>query len=90
MENFRHPYRAVSIQDFWKRWHISLTRWFTDYVYIPLGGKPQRICEEMPECADRFLVEWILAWRVLEFCCVGTDPWNLYGCGYVLLADKER
>ena len=44
----------------------------------------------MPECADRFLVEWILAWRVLEFCCVGTDSWNLYGCGYVLLADKER
>lgn len=38
MENFRHPYRATSIQDFWKRWHISLTRWFTDYVYIPLGG----------------------------------------------------
>ena len=38
MENFRHPYRAVSIQDFWRRWHISLTRWFTDYVYIPLGG----------------------------------------------------
>ena len=38
MENFRHPYRAVSIQDFWKRWHISLTCWFTDYVYIPLGG----------------------------------------------------
>lgn len=38
MENFQHPYRATSIQDFWKRWHISLTRWFTDYVYIPLGG----------------------------------------------------
>lgn len=38
MENFRHPYRAVSIQDFWKRWHISLTKCFTDYVYIPLGG----------------------------------------------------
>ena len=38
MENFRHPYRAVSIQDFWRRWHISLTRLFTDYVYIPLGG----------------------------------------------------
>ena len=38
MENFQHPYRAVSIQDFWRRWHISLTRWFTDYVYIPLGG----------------------------------------------------
>ena len=38
MENFSHPYRAVNIQDFWRRWHISLTRWFTDYVYIPLGG----------------------------------------------------
>ena len=38
MENFRHPYRAAGIQDFWRRWHISLTRWFTDYVYIPLGG----------------------------------------------------
>ena len=38
MENFRHPYRATGIQEFWRRWHISLTCWFTDYVYIPLGG----------------------------------------------------
>lgn len=37
-ENFRLPYSAVSIRDFWHRWHISLTRWFTDYLYIPLGG----------------------------------------------------
>lgn len=37
-ENFRRPYLATSIRDFWKRWHISLTRWFTDYLYIPLGG----------------------------------------------------
>ena len=37
-ENFRHPYAAVSIQDFWRRWHISLSSWFRDYVYIPLGG----------------------------------------------------
>jgi hypothetical protein len=36
--NFDHPYRADSLRDFWCRWHISLTRWFTDYVYIPLGG----------------------------------------------------
>lgn len=36
--NFDHPYRADSLRDFWHRWHISLTRWFTDYVYIPLGG----------------------------------------------------
>ena len=38
MENFRLPYSAASIRDFWRRWHISLTGWFTDYVYIPLGG----------------------------------------------------
>ncbi len=38
MQNFRQPYFAQSIRDFWRRWHISLTTWFTDYVYIPLGG----------------------------------------------------
>lgn len=37
-ENFNHPYSADSIQDFWRRWHISLTSWFRDYLYIPLGG----------------------------------------------------
>ena len=38
MQNFNDPYSAVNIKDFWRRWHISLTSWFTDYVYIPLGG----------------------------------------------------
>ncbi|MBQ8164515.1 MAG: MBOAT family protein [Clostridia bacterium] len=37
-ENFRQPYLATSIADFWRRWHISLTSWFRDYLYIPLGG----------------------------------------------------
>ncbi len=37
-ENFRYPYAAVSVQDFWRRWHISLSSWFRDYVYVPLGG----------------------------------------------------
>ncbi|MBQ1298829.1 MBOAT family protein, partial [Candidatus Saccharibacteria bacterium] len=37
-ENFNYPYFATSITDFWKRWHISLTTWFRDYLYIPLGG----------------------------------------------------
>lgn len=37
-ENFNYPYSAVSIQDFWRRWHISLSSWFRDYLYIPLGG----------------------------------------------------
>lgn len=38
VDNFRRPYFATSITDFWKRWHISLTRWLTQQVYIPLGG----------------------------------------------------
>lgn len=38
MKNFNHPYLAHSIRDFWRRWHISLSTWFRDYVYIPLGG----------------------------------------------------
>ena len=38
MENFRNPFSATSIAEFWKRWHISLSTWFRDYVYIPLGG----------------------------------------------------
>lgn len=38
MQNFRRPYFSLSISEFWKRWHISLSTWFRDYVYIPLGG----------------------------------------------------
>ena len=38
MQNFDHPYMATSIKEFWSRWHISLSSWFKDYLYIPLGG----------------------------------------------------
>lgn len=37
-ENFNYPYMSTSISDFWRRWHISLSSWFKDYIYIPLGG----------------------------------------------------
>ena len=42
MQNFRQPYYARSIPEFWRRWHISLSTWFRDYVYIPLGGSRVR------------------------------------------------
>lgn len=42
MENFRRPYFSTSIGEFWKRWHISLSTWFMDYLYIPLGGNRVR------------------------------------------------
>ena len=55
-ENFNYPYMASSITDFWRRWHISLSSWFRDYVYIPLGGN---------RCSKRrnifnLLVVWLL------------------------------
>ena len=45
-ENFRSPYTAGNITDFWRRWHITLTKWFRDYVYIPLGGNRRGVWVE--------------------------------------------
>lgn len=50
-ENFRYPYCASSVTDFWRRWHISLSLWFRDYLYIPLGGnrkgKVRTVCNKL-------------------------------------------
>lgn len=43
LENFRHPYCSSSVREFWRRWHISLSTWFRDYLYIPLGGNRKGI-----------------------------------------------
>lgn len=57
-ENFDHPYLASSMQDFWRRWHISLTNWFREYLYIPLGGNRKGKTRT-----------WIN--RLIVFCCTG-------------------
>ena len=49
MLNFNHPYLAQGLGDFWSRWHISLSSWFKDYVYIPLGGNRGGQVEDLPE-----------------------------------------
>ncbi|GBE29959.1 MAG TPA: MBOAT family protein [Bacteroidetes bacterium] len=56
MTNFRRPYFAIDISDFWKRWHISLSTWFRDYVYIPLGGNKVRKSRWYLNLAITFLV----------------------------------
>lgn len=80
-ENFNYPYIAASVSDFWSRWNMTLTGWFREYVYIPLGGKkkgvPRRIRNIIIVCVlvgiwhgagIRFLVWglWFAFWVVLE------------------------
>ena len=53
MENFNAPYLAENVNEFWKRWHISLTSWFRDYLYIPLGGNRKGI---LSKCVNLLIV----------------------------------
>ena len=55
-ENFRRPYGAATVRDFWRRWHISLTSWFTDYVYIPLGGNRKGLTRQVLNVLIVFLL----------------------------------
>ncbi len=81
-ENFRYPYCADSIQDFWRRWHISLGTWFRDYVYIPLGGSR---CSKWKWIRNVFVV-WLLTgfWHGAE--------WNfiVWGLVFAILLILER
>ena len=56
MKNFDHPYHATSIKEFWARWHISLSGWFKDYLYIPLGGSRRSPLRNMLNVFIVFLV----------------------------------
>ena len=55
-ENFRSPYSAIGPADFWRRWHITLSRWFRDYVYIPLGGNRHGVRREYAALLITFLL----------------------------------
>lgn len=56
LENFNYPYIATTVTDFWRRWHISLSSWFRDYVYIPLGGNRKGFYRQI----FNMFVVWIL------------------------------
>jgi len=81
-ENFDNPYQAKSISDFWKRWHITLSRWFRDYIYIPLGGNR---CSVPRHIVNMFIV-WIITglWH-------GSDlTFVVWGIGYFVLLILEK
>jgi D-alanyl-lipoteichoic acid acyltransferase DltB (MBOAT superfamily) len=82
LENFDYPYTAVSITDFWRRWHISLSAWFRDYVYIPLGGK--RVTK--PRLVLNLLLVWLLTgvWHGANWTFV------VWGLAYFALIAIER
>jgi len=84
-ENFNYPYIAKSVQDFWSRWHISLSMWFRDYVYIPLGGNrrsPARVL------FNTFIV-WLLTgiWHGANWTFIF---WGLYYFCFLTLERKTR
>ena len=83
IENFDHPYVATSITSFWKRWHISLTTWFRDYLYIPLGGNR---CSKIKWLRNFFIV-WLLTglWHGASWNFV---LWGLF-FAVILLLEKE-
>lgn len=56
MDNFRQPYFSTSIKDFWRRWHISLSSWFADYIYIPLGGNRVSFIRHLLNLMITFLI----------------------------------
>lgn len=82
LENFNYPYIATSITDFWRRWHISLSSWFREYVYIPLGGNR---CSKL-KWLRNIIVVWMLTglWHGANWNFI---IWGLY-FGVILIIEK--
>lgn len=81
-ENFNYPYMAKSITEFWRRWHISLSTWFKEYVYIPLGGNRAGIVKQI----RNIIIVWMLTgfWHGASWNFVA---WGLY-YGAILIIEK--
>ena len=84
MENFRRPYEAKTVREFWRRWHISLTSWFTDYVYIPLGGNRKGLSRQMFNILIVFLLSGLWHGAGWTFVLWGLIH-GLYQVGSVML-----
>ena len=82
LENFNYPYIATSITDFWRKWHISLSSWFRDYVYIPLGGNRKGLKKQI----INIVVVWFLTglWHGANWNFI---IWGVY-FGIILIIEK--
>ena len=81
-ENFNYPYTALSVTDFWRRWHISLSAWFRDYIYIPLGGNRVK--------KSRWVLNLLIVWGLTGFWHGAQWNFLLWGLYYGLLLAAEK
>lgn len=83
LDNFNYPMSATSVSDFWRRWHMSLTTWFRDYVYIPLGGSRCSAAKNI----RNLLIVWMLTgfWHGAKWNFV---VWGMY-FGIILIIEKH-
>lgn len=81
-ENFLQPYTAVSVSDFWRRWHVTLSFWFRDYVYIPLGGNRKG--------AARQILNILIVWSLTGIWHGSGLNYLLWGLYYALLLLAEK
>ncbi len=82
LENFDHPYVSRSVTEFWRRWHISLSSWFRDYVYIPLGGN--RVSR------GRWVFNILVVWSLTGFWHGASWNFLLWGLYYAALLVLEK
>lgn len=82
-ENFNYPYIARSISDFWRRWHISLSSWFRDYVYIPLGGS-------LVNSTGRLLLNLLIVWSLTGLWHGANWTFVAWGFFYFVLLACEK
>ena len=81
-ENFNYPYAASSVTDFWRRWHISLSSFFRDYVYIPLGGNRVKV--------SRHILNMLIVWGLTGFWHGASWNFVLWGLYYFALLVFEK
>lgn len=82
LENFDHPYVSTSITEFWRRWHISLSTWFRDYVYIPLGGNRCTV--------KRQVLNLLIVWALTGLWHGASWNFVLWGLYYFVLLIIEK